>query len=108
VLRLHAKLPTIWQDSPTHFYAFTQKGVFQVSLHLAGPSDLREMADYFPKYTWILFDSNQNNLAPATAATGLFIVQAASPLLECFDWAGKKRASFWYMVPFNTQELIMA
>ena len=108
VLRPHARLPTIWQDSPHSFYAFLDEGVFRVTHDDPDPSSFLDLADHLSKHTWILFDSNLNNVAPNTATMDLFIVQAASPRSENFTWPGKKSVGMWYMTPFTQQELLMA
>jgi len=104
ILRLHARLPTIWQDSPARVYAFSDEGVFQVSVMHADPGDFRTI----PKYTWVLFESKKENIAPTIPITGFFAIQAASPRREYFEWFPKKHIDFWYMKVMTVHELVMA
>ena len=110
ILRLYARLPTIWQDSPARVYAFSDEGVFQVSVMHADPGDFRTIAKAFPKYTytWVLFESNKGNIAPTIPITGFFAIQAASPRREYFEWFPKKHIDFWYMKVMTVYKLVMA
>jgi len=110
ILRLHAHLPTIWQDSDTSATLFTNEGVFQLSFDNVTLATLTSFGDYFPPCTWLLFDSFnlETERWPKLSHTGIFTVQSSSPRAKRFAWTSKTNMSMWYMRPFTLAELIMA
>ena len=53
---------------------FSEEGVYKVYVGRAGPADFHMIAKLFPKYIWILFESNKENIAPSVPVTGFFTV----------------------------------
>jgi len=109
ILRLHAHLPTIWQESDTMATVFTEEGVFQLSFGDVSMDTIGVFGKYFPPCTWLLFDPNANaESRPVLSHTRVLTVQASSPIKDRFSWTSKDRVYLWFMRPFTLQELIIA
>ncbi|KAM6495199.1 hypothetical protein JOM56_009822 [Amanita muscaria] len=107
VLRLHARLPTIFQSEKTHVYYFDDKGVFDMT-----PEFITTHFRFkFDQSTWCLIDSNPNlSTVPVFIQNlGLFIVQAASPRPHRFEWTKKAVAPVtrYFMEPWTLSELLV-
>ena len=89
VLRLQARLPTIYQSRDTHLYYFADDGVYLINLT---PSPIAtNFKSQFHKSTWCLIDLNQSlDTVPVFIQDlALFIVQASSPRPHRYAWIDK-------------------
>ena len=108
VLRLQARLPTIYQSRKTHLYYFADNGVFQI--HLPGLVATDFKSQLHPS-TWCLIDSNQSlDAVPVFIQDlDLFIVQASSPRPHCFAWMNKATGPVlrYFMKSWTLSELLV-
>ena len=89
VLRLQARLPTIYQSRDSYLYYFNEDGVF-VTILAPGLIATRFQSHFHPS-TWCLIDSNQSvgGVPVFIQDLNLFIVQASSPSPHSFEWVDK-------------------
>ena len=111
ILRLHARLPTIYQSTVDYAYIFNDEGVFKLNCGSHGEPDWYELGRQttLPPTTWALIDSNQDLVGvPLAYYNRLFVVQAASPRHDCFAWRDKAShyAALYIMQPWNITELL--
>jgi len=107
VLRLQARLATIYQSRSSHLYYFADNGVFVI--HLTPDLIATNFISQFHPSTWCLIDSN---LALDTVPVfiqdlGLFIVQASSPRPHRFEWIKKQTSPVrrYFMETWTLSEL---
>lgn len=109
VLRLQARLPTIYQSRNSYLYYFTNEGVFVVPLtHGLIATEFKSQVQ---PTTWCLIDSNQSlNMVPVFIQDlDIFTVQASSPRPHCFRWMNKatRRVTQYFMEPWTLPELFV-
>ncbi|KAF8221560.1 hypothetical protein L208DRAFT_1414824 [Tricholoma matsutake] len=107
VLRLQARLPTIYQSRDTYLYYFADNGVFRI--HLPGLVATNFKSQFYPS-TWCLIDSNQSlDTVPVFIQDlDLFIVQASSPRPR-FEWMDKATSPVlrYFMKSWTLSELLV-
>jgi hypothetical protein len=116
VLRLQARLPTIYQSRDTHLYYFAEDGVYLINLI---PSPIATNAQ-FDSSTWCLVDSNQSlDTVPVFIQDlDLFIVQASQsrypvchtpPRPDRSAWIDKATRPVWqyFMKSWTLPELLV-
>ena len=80
VLRLQARLPTIYQSRDSHLYYFADNGVFLI---LTQVLNTRTLGSQLHPSTWCLIDSDSLGTVPVFIRDlRLFIVQASSTLFQ--------------------------
>ena len=109
VLRLQARLPTIYQSRGSHLYYFADDGVYVISLT---PSLIAtNFSSQFHKSTWCLIDSNQSiDTVPVFIQDlDLFIVQASSPCPHRHTWTDKATSPVlqYFMKSWTLPELLV-
>ncbi|KAF8634335.1 hypothetical protein AX17_004213 [Amanita inopinata Kibby_2008] len=109
VLRLQARLPTIYLSRPSYLYYFANNGVYLFNLTpypIAGTFE-----SWFHKSTWCLIDSNWSlDTVPGPILDlNLFIVQASSPRPHRYTWIDKvgRQVSWYFMKPWTPHELLV-
>ncbi|KAI0686459.1 hypothetical protein BC835DRAFT_1379432 [Cytidiella melzeri] len=106
MLRLSAKLPTIFQPYSDVCYYFHEKGVDEYK-----DDQLLDVTPCTETWIWWLIDSNQGNLVSyaRTNNRSQFILYTASPRRDRFKWLSEYLwPSEYYMEPWSTAELICA
>ena len=107
VLRLQARLTTIYQSRNSHLYYFADNGVFLINL--IPELIATEFKSQFHPSTWCLIDSNQSlDTVPVFIQDlNLFIVQASSPRPHHFKWTKKATSPVrrYFMKPWTLSEL---
>ena len=107
VLRLQARLTTIYQSRNSHLYYFADNGVFLINL-IPEPIATNFKSQFHPS-TWCLIDSNQSlDTVPVFIQDlNLFIVQASSPRPHHFKWTKKATSPVrrYFMKPWTLSEL---
>ena len=109
VLRLQARLPTIYQSRQGHLYYFADDGVYVINFT---PSSIAtDVKSQFHKSTWCLIDSNQSlDTVPVFIQDlGLFIVQASSPRPHRYAWTDKvtRPVLRYFMKSWTLPELLV-
>ncbi|KAF8505363.1 hypothetical protein BU17DRAFT_101046 [Hysterangium stoloniferum] len=112
VLRLQARLPTIYQTEPNSAIFFTDSGVFEIK----HPPRDRLLSDIdchrhrIPPLTWCLVDSTGSFEQIPSFITNLpcFIIQAAPPQACGLKWKNTHRRSMvtFVMQPWSLHEVI--
>ncbi|KAF8650653.1 hypothetical protein AX16_005133 [Volvariella volvacea WC 439] len=99
ILRLHAKLPTIYQVDASRLWFFSHSGVISMSSAAAG--SIYQFVEYVgedpshiwidPFYVWGLVDSNQQlrSVSSQLSSDSLFTIQTPSPRSERMEWLKK-------------------
>lgn len=109
VLRLQARLPTIYQSRDSHLYYFADNGVFLIHL-IPGLIAINFKSQFSPS-TWCLIDSNQSlDTVPVFIQDlDLFIVQASSPRTHRFEWTKKATSPVrrYFMKSWTLSELLV-
>ncbi|KAI0686461.1 hypothetical protein BC835DRAFT_1309495 [Cytidiella melzeri] len=106
MLRLAAKLPTIFQPYSGEYHYFHRGGFDELK-----DNELLDVVPRTEKCTWWLIDSTQNNFVPSVHVlnSGRFILHTASPRRDRFTWMNKVLSPFmYYMEPWSAAELICA
>jgi hypothetical protein len=109
VLRLQARLPTIYQSRNSHLYYFSDNGVFRI--HLTSELIATDFQSQFHPSTWCLIDSNLSlDTVPVFIQDlDLFILQASSPRPHRFEWAKKATSPVrrYFMKSWTLSELFV-
>ncbi|KAF8068650.1 hypothetical protein FPV67DRAFT_1780143 [Lyophyllum atratum] len=117
VLRLHAKLPTIYQVGPRLTYLFDSSGVERIITDLnadiiEGFKDAceAEAGPDGPLPIWALIDSNLDltGVDPLYLTYKIFVVQTPSPRANHLEWIKKQSITVpvFILQPFTLAELI--
>lgn len=105
--RLSESKPVLFQTDPDRAHLFTNQGVFKIMLE---PLEDTDLADYLPDHTWCLVDLNNvlQTVGTKIARSERFIIQAASPRDERFDWVEKEtiRWMHYIMKPMSLAEVL--
>ncbi|KAF8069237.1 hypothetical protein FPV67DRAFT_1112863 [Lyophyllum atratum] len=113
ILRLHAKLPTIYQVGPRSTLLFNGSGVERIMTDLnediiRGFKKACEVDGPFP--IWALIDSNLDltRVNPLYLTSEIFVVQTPSPRANRLEWKKKQniKAPEFILQPFTLSELI--
>lgn len=90
LLRLHAKLPTIYQYEVGRILCFDERGVENRDIRLIGDFKNRNFEDEQTR-VWALVDSNEElkGVSQLYSTCGVFVVQAASPSDSRLRWSRK-------------------
>ena len=104
VLRLQAKLPTIFQCDPHLAYYFTATGVWSIDR-----GDIKAAKKSTPQ-VWALIDSSKQltTVDEVYYNSSIFIVQTPSPREFRIDWWKKagNRIEFFILEPWSLSELL--
>ena len=109
VLRLQARLPTIFQSRDSHLYYFTEDNVSIV--HLTQGLVATTFKSQFDRLTWCLIDSNHslNTVPMFIQDLDLFTVQASSPRPYRWAWMDKATSPVvrYFMKTWTLSELLV-
>ncbi|KIL65205.1 hypothetical protein M378DRAFT_162471 [Amanita muscaria Koide BX008] len=109
VLRLQARLPTIYQSRKDHLYYFANDGVFKIDLTRGLIAT--DFKSQFDRSTWCLIDSNQSlDTVPGFIQDlDLFMVHASSPRPHRFEWIKKatRPVARYFMKSWTLSELLV-
>ena len=109
VLRLHAKLPTIFQCISGLAYYFTAKGIQIISLKGTHLQDIKNARESTPQ-VWALIDSNRHlkDVQEVYYESSIFIVQTPSPQESRTEWKKKTNVAItsFILKPWSLLELL--
>jgi hypothetical protein len=107
VMRLIARLPTVWVDEEDSMVYFHQDGVHLITL---AENMQEERPPWFDHNAWKLLDATISFARIPTWVTIYpgFTVQASLPYREHFKWIRKQnvRVPMWFMAPPSLQEIL--
>jgi len=110
IRRLSLGLPTALQFAPDCAHLFCEKGVYEFG-RLDNPELYNKLRRGTDARIWALIDSNDDLVQPAALFTNrspFFVVEAAPPLDDHFEWMKKAHTMRFYMKPWTFPEVCQA